>query len=223
MGKASTVRSILEDVRFDELYSQLPFNDLEFWEVYYRHNNFFLERNSTLLHKIKNNKNFVQASIMNNSSIGFEQFIEFFDTAQNSLSHIGIRVCSLMDIIRIQTALGLSLDTINRSVKDLQKRFTVDSEVIERVFRATEDTISTLVYTPEKRKPINRIQALNRLFDYLPVKDGLELVLVNKTYHNALREKWIGSKLRTLKQLNTDQTLRQQMWLALVPEVNYML
>ncbi len=219
MGKASTTRSLLEDVRFDELYSELPFNDLAFWEVYYRHNNYFLERNSSLLHKIKNNRNFVQASIMNNSSIGFEQFIEFFDTAQNSLSHIGIRVCSLMDIIRIQTALGLNLDVINKSVKDIQKRFTVDSEVIERVFRATEDTMSTIMYMPEKRKPINKIQALVKVFEFLPAKDGLELILVNHDYHKVLREKWIGCKLRVLKQLNTDQSLRQQMWLALVPEV----
>ena len=72
MGKPSRSRSILEDVRKSSLYTYLPFSDLAFWEVYYRHNNYFLEKNSSLLNKIKNNKNFVQASIMNNSSIGFE-------------------------------------------------------------------------------------------------------------------------------------------------------
>lgn len=79
MGKPSRIRSILEDVRQSSLYPYLPLSDLAFWEVYYRHNNYFLEKNSSLLNKIKNNKNFVQASIMNNSSIGFEQFIEFYD------------------------------------------------------------------------------------------------------------------------------------------------
>lgn len=220
MQKQSKERSVIEDVRLSDWYEKLPFEDFEFWEVYYRHNNYFLERNTSLLHQIKDNKNFLQASVLNNNSIGFEQFIEFYDHTQNCLSHIRIRVCSLMDIIKMETALGMTQTFLNTSVKNIVEKFQANKEAVERVFRASEETMSVLLYKPEERKLISRTDALKKVLPFLNSRDGLSLIRLNKKTYGELREHLIGLKLATNDRLGANQETRLQMWLSMVPRVS---
>lgn len=222
MNKVINHRALIEDASLSELYPKLQLDTFEFWEVFYRHNNYFLERNTPMLNKVKNNKNFEQANYMNDHSIGFENFIEFYDVATNSLSSIGIRVCSLIDIIKIMKAVALPLRLINQTVKSLAERFKVEQEIIDRVFKASEDNISLLVHKSEERTLLERKDVFKRLFEYLPSKDGLELVLVNKDHFESLKEAWIGTKLRFCDNLIKDHPVRMQMWYCLVfPVVKY--
>lgn len=215
MNTVRRTRSFLEDVKGSEHYKRLPFEDQEFWEIYYRHNNYFLEKNASLLAKIKNNKNFVQASILNNNTVGFEEFIEFFDPETNNLSHIGVRVCSLMDIIRIQVSLGLSMAVINPSVKNISLKFKVSNEIIERVFRATEDEISLLTCTDTLKPQMTRMHVFTRVFEYLAPTEATKLVSCNKQMYGALREKLIAYHLKHNDVMNRETRLK--LWLALVP------
>lgn len=216
MNKTISHRSLLEDLPSAADFSQLKADSFEFWETFYRHNNYFLERNSSLLNKVKSNKNFEQASGMNDHSFGLENFIEFYDHFNNSLSNIGVRVCSLIDIIKITKSLGLSLLQVNQVVKGLADKFKVEQEIVERVFKASEDNISYLVHTTGERSLWQRTDVFKRLFDFLPCKDCLELVLVNKEHYAALKESWIGSKLRVSDGLMKDHPLRMQMWYSLM-------
>jgi hypothetical protein len=225
--RVSVHRSIAEDIKGLPEYSKLPFDNNDFWEVYYRHNNYFLERNSSLLHKIKNNKNFAQAAILNNNTVGFEQVIEFFDPATHALSHLGVRVCSLMDIIKIQTSLGLGINFLNNCVKFLAERFKVGKEIIERVFRAGEDQMSMLLCHPPldaKRAsaPLEqanrRREVLSMACEYLTAKEGLELVLMCKEDHQFLKERWISYNLKfSGSWLEKQPSLRTDMWYAIIP------
>jgi len=210
-------RAILEDVCETDYYIKLHFESIDFWETYYRHNNYFLEKNSSLLHKIKNNKNFVQANTLNNNSIGFEQFIEFYDTNQNSLSHIGVRVCSLLDIIKIQASLGLTISIINRSVKFLSDRFKVSKEIIERVFRAAEEAISLRWFKPPPKQLLSHTEVFQRVLEYLEPVDGLSFIMASKWHHGQLRHKWLTNILLTKDCLSTQPQLRMQIWASLVP------
>lgn len=216
MDTVRRTRSLLEDVKGSEHYKRLPFEDQEFWEIYYRHNNYFLEKNSSLLAKIKNNKNFVQASILNNNTIGFEEFIEFFDPETNNLSHIGVRVCSLMDIIRIQVSLGLPMSLINPSVKNISQKFKVTNEVIERVFRATEDEISLLTCTESLKPQTTRMHVFVKVFEFLSPTEATKLVSCNKQMYAALREKLISYHLKYNDVM--DRPTRLKLWLALMPK-----
>lgn len=216
MNKVIHHRSLLEDVPFTELFPKLNAESFEFWETYYRHNNYFLERNSSLMNKVKSNKQFEQASGMNDHNVGFENFIEFYDHATNSLSAIGVRVCSLIDIIKIMKSLSLSLLTINQTVKSLAEKFKIEQEIIERVFKASEDNISLLVHKTEERTLIETKDVFKKLFEFLPCKDCLELVLVNKEHYEALKESWISGKLRICDELMHNQPLRISMWYSLV-------
>jgi Rab-GTPase-TBC domain len=215
MNTVRRTRSLLEDVKESEHYSKLPFEDQEFWEIYYRHNNYFLEKNSSLLAKIKNNRNFVQASVLNNNTIGFEEFIEFFDPETHNLSHIGVRVCSLMDIIRIQVSLGLQMSLINPSVKNISQKFKVSNEVIERVFRATEDEISLLTCTDSLKPQTTRIEVFTKVFEYLTAKEATKLVSCSKHLYTALRENLIAYHLKHNDLI--DRETRLKLWLALMP------
>lgn len=216
LNKTLDTRSLLEDLPLAAAFGQLKAESFDFWEVYYRHNNYFLERNSALLGKLKSNKHFEQASFMNDHAFGFENFIEFFDPGQNALSPIGVRVCSLIDIIKIMKSMGLSLLTINTTVKSLAERFKVEQEIIERVFKASEENISFLVHKTGERSPWQRADVFKKLFEYLPCRDGLELVLANKEHYQSLKEAWIGSKLRVCDDLRHKQQLRMSMWYSLV-------
>jgi Rab-GTPase-TBC domain len=218
MNNETYQRSILEDVCETEYYVKLHFESLDFWETYYRHNNYFLEKNSSLLHKIKHNKNFVQANTLNQNSIGFEQFIEFYDVQNNSLSHIGVRVCSLLDIIKIQAALGLTVSIINRSVKFLSDRFKVSKEVIERVFRAGEEAISLRWFKPAQKQRMSKVEVFQRVLEFLDPVEGLRFISTSKTNYEQLRQKWIKHILLTTDSLATRKPLRLQIWTALVPE-----
>ncbi len=209
-------RAILEDVSETDYYVKLHFESIDFWEIYYRHNNYFLEKNSSLLHKIKTNKNFVQANTLNHNSIGFEQFIEFYDVTHNSLSHIGVRVCSLLDIIKIQSALGLTVSIINRSVKFLSDRFKVSKEVIERVFRAAEEAISLRWFRPPQRHPLSRAEVFQRVLEFLDPVDGLQFISTNRSNYQ-LHDKWVKHILLTSDCLSRRKPLRLQAWAALVP------
>lgn len=217
MNNEVNTRSILEDVASTEYLKRLAFESIDFWETYYRHNNYFLEKNSSLLHKIKDNKNFVQANSLNNNSIGFEQFIEFYDINQNSLSHIGVRVCSLLDIIKTMSSLGLSISLINKSVKSLADRFKVQTEVIERVFRAAEDGISLRWFKPQVKQAISKTDVMMKVMEYLDPLEAKELVLVSKKTFDVLKEKWITHYLLITDDLLERQSLRVEVWKALIP------
>lgn len=216
MNKTISHRALLEDVFSSELYSQLKADTFDFWETFYRHNNYFLERNVPLLNRLKSNSNFEHASGMNDHSVGFENFIEFYDQVHNTLSSIGVRVCSLIDIIRMMKAMGLTLLAINKTVKGLAEKFRVELEIVERVFKASEDNISLLVHKTEERGLWDRKDVFRKLFEFLPSKDCLEVVLVNKEHYYALKESWIGSKLRNFDSLMKNQALRLDMWYSLV-------
>lgn len=220
MNREIRHRSLLEDVPDSELFPRLQADTFDFWEVYYRHNNYFLERNTLLLHKLKANKNFEKASGMNDYSVGFENFIEFYDQLSNSLSGIGVRVCSLIDIITIMKSMSLSILRVNQIVKGLAEKFKVEQEIIERVFKASEENISLLVQRKEERKTIGKTEVFGKVFEYLSSKDCLELVLVNKEYYNSLKEVWIGTKLKECDGLKNNLALRMEMWYSLVSAVS---
>lgn len=219
LNRSISHRALIEDLPGTDFYRQLECEAFDFWEVFYRHNNYFLEKNSSLLNRIKNNQNFKQASMMNDNSIGFENFIEFFDRGTNSLSSIGVRVCSLIDIIRFMRSLSVGLKAINDIVKNLANRFKVDIEIIERVFRASEDNMSLLLYRAQEKPAILKKDVLKRVLQYLTCRDGLELVLMDKTHFEDLKEYWISTNLRILDNLNDDHELRMEIWMALVPDV----
>ena len=221
MNKTISHRSLLEDVYLTLFYPKLQVDSFDFWEIFYRHNNYFLERNGSLLNKVKSNKLFEQANYMNDNNVGFENCIEFYDYASNSLSAIGVRVCSLIDIIKIMKALALSIKSINVTVMGLAERFRVEQEIIERVFKASEDNISLLTNKIEERIVIERKDVFKRILELLPCKDGLELTLVNKEHYTSLKESWIGSKLRLCDDLYKNHSLRMSMWYSLTFPVRH--
>lgn len=224
LNRSITHRSLLEDLPTSDLFPALNSGAFVFWEVFYRHNNYFLEKNASLLPRLKKNRNFEQASIMNDNSIGFENFIEFFDRGTNSLSPIGVRVCSLIDIIRSMRSMAIGLSIINAVVKDLAERFKVDIEIIERVFRASEDSLSLLTGLDLESKgalKVDRMDVFKQVLDYLDCKDGGELAMIDKHHYKSLKDAWILSNLVRLDNLNEKHELRVSMWTALLPQVDF--
>lgn len=202
-----------------DLLAKLPFKDEEFWDIYYRHNNYFLEKNASLMPIVKNNSNFLKASNLNTNEIGFEKSVQFYNEETNELSRIGIRVCSLLDIIKAQASLKLPLNFLNNSVKLVSTKFKVETEIVERVFRASEETLSMIAYKYAQKPLMTRMDCFKVVLGYLGSKDGLSLILVNKEHHSRLKDDYVKAVLYSTDSLSSPkhQELRIQIWWSLLP------
>lgn len=126
-------------------YIQTP----EFWETYYRHNNYFYVNNETIFKSFRNDgaeKGMELILKTTRKSNLNKDLAKKVLTKKDMLSEWGIRACSLNDIIRFMIFLNFDISLIQKICYEVSQKYNMDKKLAYRVFRETEDEFSIRNY-----------------------------------------------------------------------------
>lgn len=221
MGRRVTKRPLMELVPLNP-YEREHICDYNFWEVYYRHNNYFYDNNRTLFRHLRARG----AETGLEGLFGGEKFLEeefleqVFQADQSRVTSWGVRACSLNDIIRFMIYLQVSLERINSVCEQISKNYKMDRQLAYQVFKETEDEFSVRGYIPrlKKRKvykPREKklLRASELCLSYLTVSEGLELLVVSKNYYKELKIPYVK---QILLLYDMENNIRRNAWYSLL-------
>lgn len=230
MGKKQSKFPIMEKFELEgeeKSFIQAP----EFWSTYYRHNNYFYLKNKELLRTVRkdNTKKGLETLISKKSQMNDGNLAKKLFNNRGLLSHWGVRSVSLNDVIRYMTFLNFELGVINKICDEITNAFEnkMDKKLAYKVFRETEDEFSLRNYVKVESKKIggyvskgdpdgDKLFALEKVFDFLPIEDKFEISLICKKFRGKVKEKYFEDILRSYE---LDQDSRVKIWWQIVPEV----
>ena len=210
----------------------------KFWDLYYRHNNYFHEKNKLLESVFSRpaNKTGFQDRLNKLQLVGNElvddeedeeerEFIKTVVKKNGILSRWGMRASSLNDIIRFMVYMRFSLELINTVCSLITEMYDMDKKVAYHVFKETEDEFTIRDYVQiEAEKQVGLVGRLQRLvfgvrkaMEFLEVKDAVNLMLVSKQVRELLREDFCAMALRTK---GVTKELRPLIWYSIIPDVS---
>jgi hypothetical protein len=190
--KAYLIEMVPESSQYAQFLAESGIKEHHFWDVFFRHNNFFIEKNSRMFPEIKT-KDLVRAdSLYNMANIWISCKV---GDASEMLGHFK----ELKNKYKLY-----------REVPDyaLQLSETFLCPVLDG--RCTKEPISQL--NPEMWFPI---------LEFLDTKDNLELAKTCRSLYSDIRHKAISRQLIDHPDLNGPSSYRKTLWLALVPKVFY--
>ncbi len=213
---------LIELVKVQECYSELvvcsKIEDLTFWDTYFRHHNYLLEKNSPLVNQM------IHKKTKNVLYLIFEEFKKSENrdskplTSAEGLNKFGIRACSLVDLIRLMVCFNQSVASINETVTKLKQKYKLDRELAERVIKCSEEFVSVLM-DPPRVPDRNNFVVFKGVIKYLRLTDGLALAYSCKEAYKQLRDETIYSHLEHSDGLVQNCDNRMQLWSYLIPKV----
>lgn len=234
MGNTITEFSLLEKFNFDK-ESLIMIQAPEFWGTFYRHNNYFYDKNKSLIKRIRPEwatKGIERKISMIQGGGGLDdEDIKFFSTVldqeEGILSRWGVRASSLNDIIRYMIYFRFKLDVINKVGKEITEKYEMDKELAYKVFKETEDefTIRDYVKMSTKEGKVGEVigkreEVFKRVIPYLEPKEALEMILMSKEIYEGNKEALYSHVLRNF---DLENETRIPIWKCLIPKVIYKL
>ena len=244
MGKVHNTFPIMQKFQFGpEILNYLKSS--QFWDTYFRHNNYTMELNKQLLKKIKSNrskKGIFKLAEKTPSTVQEKRFLAkiFKD---GILSRSGIRASSLNDIIRYMVYMNFELDVINKICMEITSKYKImDKKLAYKVFRETEDEFSIRDYVDRKEgllsgegdnaedsvqgegddnveQPGMSVKGFwSLVLEFLEPRDGLELILCNKSFYKDLGRPYIRN---VLLRFELTREVRKEIWWMYLPQVGF--
>lgn len=224
MGKVVNQASILELMIYPQSVL-LQIEDPLFWSAFYRHSNYFLDKNESLLKEL--------ALPLDDSIVGRLADMQNLDEAEvklkamlfdgkELLSRWGIRATSLSDLIRSMIKIKLELPKINSICQNIAQVFEIDKKIAYKVFKDVEDEFSLQGYTDVDKGNLDRILSVpkhinSRSFGlvssakWLEPCDLLEVLLLSKQIYQDFKITASDVVLNTIENLDDDH--RKQIWM----------
>ena len=189
--KSSILEIVLDSPKYDNFMTRCGIRDMDFWDTFFRHNNFHIEKNAQMFPE-KFNKDLVRADSLTN-------LIEIWVS------------CKAGDIKQMLNSVKFLKDKykLYREVPEYAleqaERFicpVVDARVIREPVTS---------HTPDIWFPV---------LGYLTLKEQLELAKVCRSLYSDVRHRVIGDVLVRHPSLDDATPLRKTLWMALVPQVD---
>lgn len=190
--RAIALETLTESPHFDEFMSSSSVRDQSFWDLYYRHNNYFVEKNFYFFQRFKIREEIRAHSLeclwiiwtccgQKDYNLAFEHMTEIRkkfklvrEVPEFALQQSETRVCEILD--------------------------------------ARVDTEPLNILSPE---------IWFKVTDFLTSKEKLSVAQTCRSLYHDLRVKAIGDELAVHPQLRMKEgPLRETLWLALVPQVS---
>ena len=203
---------------FKDFSEAAKLDEFSFWDVYYRHNNYLIEKNGSLIDQMfqrKTNNTFcnIFEELKKTEQSYSRQFIK-----SGVLTKDGVRACSLVNMVKTMTSLGIGVGEINKLVKQLQIKYRLDRESIERSVQCAEEFVS--VYLDPPRLPrSDLVPVFKQAALFLEERDILELSLVSKQARIAIGRDGVYQRLRLRDDFVRNCGERMDLWSRLVPKV----
>lgn len=191
--KAWMIETLPISEHFEKFVNQSMIKEYDFWDVFFRHNNFFIEKNVRLFPEMKN-KDLVRADSL------------------TRMIHIWMS-CRIGDVAEL-------IKRLNELKKKYKLYREVPEFALEQAehllcpmldSRVNKEEITKL--TPDLWFPV---------LDYLDTKDQLELAKTCRSLYSDVRQRVIGKVLIEHPHLENISPLRKTLWLALVPQVAFL-
>ena len=225
MGNAVSNRPLLELFYLkEELRKKV--SKFSFWEVYYRHNNYFYDNNLTIFKhlRIKGTEKGIEEMVGKGKFLQGDDFLKtVFRKDKDRISSWGVRACSLNDIIRFMIYLRLELEDINHICEEITETYKMDRKMAYRVFKETEDEFSIRNYIPAyiKKNEIEKgedrlILALQKTLEFLEPSESLNILVLNSNILKKLKNPFIKNILQNYQ---LDNSLRRVIWPCLLSDV----
>lgn len=221
-GQTFCKTRLIELIKSQECYSELvvtsKIEDLTFWDTYFRHHNYLLEKNLPLVNQM------IQKKTKNTLYLIFQEFKKSENrdskplTSTDGLNKFGIRACSLVDLIRLMVCFGQSVTSINEKLTKLKEKYKLDRELVERVIKCSEEFVSVLM-DPPRALERNKFVLFKGVIKYLSLPDGLALSYSCKEAYKQLRDDAVYSHLELSDQFAQNSEKRMQLWSYLIPKV----
>lgn len=190
--KAWGIELVSESPQYSQFITASDIKDKEFWDVFFRHNNFFIEKNARLFPEMKN-KDLVRADSITN------------------LANVWIS-CKVGDISEMLDHVKV-LKTKYKLYREVPEYALQQAEeFLCTLLDGRSPKEETTKLTPDIWFPV---------LEFLEVKDQLNLAKTCRSLYSDLRNKTIGKVLTTHPELNGLSNLRKTLWLALVPKVDF--
>lgn len=199
------------------------FENKKFWETYYRHNNYFYERNLTIFEEIRvggSSKKGIEKLMMGNTPSDQQvqqDFMETIKLQEGMVSKWGIRAISLGDIIRYMAMLDIDLGVVTQICFHVSQKFSMDKRLAYSVFLETEHEFTLnnsfhALWKKDRReafltdRKINDGSVWQLVMPFLPPKDTLSLVMTNRSNYQKYHKKFV---LHVCLHYTFDNVLRQ--------------
>ena len=221
-GQTYCKTRLIELVKSQDCYSELAesskIEDLTFWDTYFRHHNYLLEKNAPLVNQM------IQKKTKNTLYLIFQEFKKSENrdskplTSTDGLNKFGNRACSLVDLIRLMVCFDQPVASINQKVTKLKEKYKLDRELVERVIKCSEEFVSVLM-DPPRMPERNKFLLFKRVVKYLGLADGLTLAYSCKEAYKQLRDEAVYSHLELSDLFALNSENRMQLWSHLIPKV----
>jgi hypothetical protein len=221
-GQVSCKMRLVELVKSQDCFSELTAcsksEEIAFWDTFFRHHNYLLEKNTPLVSQM------IQKKTKSTLNLIFQEFKKSENrdskplTTQDGLNKCGIRACSLVEVIRLMVCFDQPVSAINEKVTKLKEKYKLDRELAERVIRSSEEFVSVLMEPPRVPER-NKFVLLKGVIKYLGLADGLALANCCREAHKLLRDEVVYSHLEFRDGFDQNSDNRMQLWSNLIPKV----
>jgi hypothetical protein len=188
--KEWVIETLTDSPQFNIFMAASSIKEIEFWDVFFRHNNFFIEKNIILFPEIKNKDEVRADSLTNMTKIW-----------------VACKVGEVEDLLHKINDLKKKYK-LYREVPEyaLQQAEEYLCPVLDAKCKREPITI----LSPEMWFPV---------LDYLDLHDQMNLAKTCRSLYSDIRNKVIGKVLVIHPDLKGITPLRKILWLALVPKV----
>lgn len=193
--KTWVIETVSESKYFESLMTLAEVRQYSFWDLYYRHNNYWIEKNFVFFQHYKLREEIRAASLA---------------------SLLNIWTCCVHDDLKPAFENMLELRKkfkLSREVPEYALQEAEDRICLLLDARSSKEEVSQL-----------KAKYWHRVTEFLTAEEKLELAKSCKSLYQDLRHKAIGDELISNPKLNQATTpLREQLWLALIPKVSFYL
>ena len=188
--KAWAIETLGESPQFAHFSTVSAMKESEFWDVFFRHSNFFIEKNARLFSALKD-KDLVRAESLTN-------MIQVW---------MACKVGEVGDLLQQVNHLKKKYK-LYREVPEFAMQQAENLLCPMMDSRCKREPVSIL--TPEIWFPV---------LEFLDLKDQLELAKTCRSLYADVRHKAIGRLLVSHPSLKDLSPLRKTLWMALIPKV----
>lgn len=206
---------------FARRYSELKnFSSFDFWEVYYKHYNYFEENNNI----VKGSEN--QSAIQ-------QKLVEFLSTAKitksYSVTKLMIRALALAEIIKSMACIKVDITTITSICLQITEKYKMDQKIAYWVINEIEDEFVLNSYLDDETKDLNfdssiqlKVPSKNILeiwftlvIAFLLPTDTLKFITSSKAHYSTLHKILLKN---TCLSKSFDMSTRRDIWLLMMDQ-----
>ena len=189
--KAWGIELMTESPQYSQFIAASGIKEKEFWDVFFRHNNFFIEKNSRMFPDMTNKDQVRADSIMN-------------------LANVWI-TCKVGDISEMVDHVKVLKNKYKFYREVPEYALQQAEEFLCPVLDGRCPKEDTTKLSPEIWFPV---------LQFLDVKEQINLAKTCRSLYSDIRNKVIGKLLMTHPELNGLSPFRKTLWLALIPKVD---